>query len=990
MKQRRKWLIEGIVQGVGFRPHVARVAASFGVTGFVGNDDARVFIEAQGEASVLAQFIQAVVAKAPPLAHINHVRESELPLTDTEREFQIVASRRVAGARTLIPPDIATCPQCVADMSDPQNRRYEYAFTTCTNCGPRLSIIMDVPYDRPFTTMRDFPMCPQCAQEYENPQDRRYHAEPISCFNCGPHLWTVWSEQLPLKWIQAARDPFEQATPVPQELVNGALGGRSREAQQAAVHAAQEALRAGKIVAVKGIGGFHLLVNAADEAAVRRLRERKHRDGKPFAVMVRDIEQARRIVELGAADSLAAQAIAGPQRPIVLAPRVSVSFSRAVQSGASSPRVLGEQAAGAWQSEIAGVQEVRAPQRIATGGDSGDGADKESSGEGARGELSREERSHKRLGNDLVADAVAPGLTTLGVMIAYSPLHQLLLAGLDTPVVATSGNLSQEPLCYTNEQALLRLSGIADVFLMHNRDIAVPVEDSVVQANPDGTLTPVRRSRGYAPVPVQMPQLGPVPGPGQRGQSMPAAIPESKSTQIRGLRSVPVSISHVAPFQKPAAVLAASHEASSSADHRSTLSVLGAGAELKNTFTLVRDGMGFVSAHIGDMGSLESQQAYETAIEQLLTMHHEHPSVIVHDAHPNYATTAWAERYAEQQRAAGANVAVLQVQHHRAHALSLLAEHGAALWGKPFVPCDSSSQRAVIAAVDGTGYGDDGAIWGSEIFSIHSDQLGIAPEQEAIPRLWHLPYFQLVGGDTAVREPWRLALAMCQAFGINPAGLGAGGQGLVDWAGSAAGRAVHAQLAAHAGVPVDSVGRYFDAVAAMLGLCEVARYEADAAVQLQEAAQRYLRHCVERADDALAPGSCGISGISVGISECSGGIAESAGAAAEGIGAAVRSLARSFAACPNSATAERCAFFFHERLAAALSTALSAAAQRNGVRTCGITGGSSVNVLLIELIRSKLAERGFTLYVHQKVPPNDGGLSLGQAYYGWLWAQRRH
>lgn len=502
MNIRRRIHLHGVVQGVGFRPHVAQVAARFPITGFCGNDDRKVFIEAQGPEPVLDAFLAEVLETLPPLAHVISHTVSTLSLVD-EPSFRIVSSTHVAGARTLIPPDVATCPDCLADMADPTNRRYRYPFTTCTNCGPRLTIIEDLPYDRPLTTMKKFPMCPSCEREYTDINDRRYHAQPISCPDCGPRLW--------IEGV-ACDDPIAKA---------------------------QELLRAGAILAVKGLGGFHLLCDARNEKSVAELRRRKQRPSKPFAVMT----PATDIAELSPEQQALLES---PAHPIVIAP-MSATYD--------------------------------------------------------------------------LAPSVAPGLSDVGIMLPYTPLHTLLV---DRPLVATSGNLSGEPLCYTNDDALSRLGTFADYFLLHDRDIHVPVEDSVFLES-----MPVRRSRGYAPLPF------PLPGSG---------------------------------------------------------TVLAVGGEVKNTFCLAHDNVAHVSAHIGDMGSLASQQAFNRSVEQMLTMQRCSPSLVVCDLHPNYATTAWAER---------SGYDVLPVQHHYAHALSLLASHGH--FEGPFA----------CLTIDGTGYGTDGTVWGA-------------------------------------------------------------------------------------------------------------------------------------------------------------------------------------------------------------------------------------------------------------------------------------
>ena len=921
--QRRRWLLTGIVQGVGFRPHVARVASRFPeLSGFCGNDALQVFIEAQApHPDTLQAFIDAVTSEAPPLSKIMEIRESNVDVVDAESSFRIVASGGGHGARTLLPPDTALCPDCLGELRDPENRRFGYAFTTCTNCGPRLSIILDLPYDRPATTMRDFPMCPVCQSEYRDPENRRYHAQPISCYDCGPHLWTVESSEVPA----GANDPFGEVE-IPAELCDGSRGGRDRHAQDQVLSQVAAWLRQGRVVAVKGLGGFHLLVNARDEAAVSRLRRRKHRDGKPLALMVRDLAEARELVDLGPVSGPGEAALCGVQHPIVLAPLQD--------SGGEAGALVG------------------------------------------RG----------------VAVSVAPGMDTLGIMLPYTPLHQLLLDRLDFPVVATSGNLSSEPLCYENADALRRLSEIADAFLLHNRDIAVPVEDSVVQLSPGCDsdqgirISPVRRSRGYAPVPILLPQsyVDVVDATLDLGSHRPDLDP---ADDLDPAGTNPV--------------------------------ILGVGGELKNTFTLSRDGMAFTSAHIGDMESLASQQAFERAVVQMTKIHAQRPGLVVCDRHPNYATTAWAGRFVADLRAKGHPAQLLTLQHHRAHALSLLAEHGA--------------ERAVVLAVDGTGFGEDSQIWGSEIFVVDLGKFGRGRgenarratldvqwaqwiEQSALRWCGALPAFALVGGDLAVREPWRQGVAVLHRFGLDPRGLP-----LEQRLCGGAGRLVESQLRAEdesapagqaeSGSPDDTdaersakalrgtdgvaqarprqsglawtraLGRYFDAAAALLGLCEVADHEAAAPVALQTEAVRYLRRCglgqafLEPVEDGV-PGYGedgavgGGQGWLCGEEEVRAVFAHLVEGRREGV------------------SLGELAWRFHQEIAHILASAAIQVARAERIEVIGLTGGSAINWILEELIRREVKEAGLTWLTHREMPANDGGLSLGQAYFGYLLTSR--
>ncbi len=779
---RREYLLRGVVQGVGFRPHVAVVAARHGITGLCGNDDLQVFVEAQGTPGTVDQFLADLLATLPPLARVIDVTRRDLPRVPGEDGFRIVPSRHRPGVRTLIPPDVATCPDCLADMADPANRRHRYAFTTCTNCGPRLTIIEDLPYDRAATTMRRFGMCPECAEEYADPADRRFHAQPISCYACGPRLWLA----------RPGDDAADRPVAAPA----------SPAEQDAVITEARRRLRAGEIVAVKGLGGFHLMCNARDGAAVTRLRERKRRAGKAFAVMVGDPAAATRLARLAAPQR---SLLASPARPIVIAPKAATY--------------------------------------------------------------------------DLAAQ-VAPDSDDVGLLLPYAPVHTLLLDpgdGDELALVATSANLSEEPLCHTNAEALARLAGLADSFLLHDRGIHVPVEDSVLLAGADAEALPLRRSRGYAPLPVVLPSAA-------GGRDCAADGPV----------------------------------------------VLGVGGELKNTFTLVSGDLAFVSAHVGDMGSLASQRAFEASVQQLTGIHRREPDLLVCDLHPGYATTGWAERWVE----AHPEVALLRVQHHHAHALSLLAEHGI------------DEGPVVVAALDGTGYGADAsgpAVWGGEVLVLGSRQ---DPSPWSWHRAWHVPYFPLAGGDRAVRQPWRVAQGLAAAWDLD-----LGGSPAARDAPAAERRLVASQLVTGRGtVPTSSAGRLFDAAAAVLGLCLEVTYEAQAAMLLERAARRWAaRH------------PHGVTGRPPDLREVFLDLLERTGASVE----------------------ER-AWRFHAGLAAVFAERIAAAAEEAGATTAGLTGGVAVNRVFAPALVSALRARGLEVITHRVVPPHDGGLSLGQAWAGRL------
>ena len=762
---RRAYRLRGVVQGVGFRPHVAKVATDFPLTGFVGNDDESVFIEAQGTASDIENFMAKMLATLPPLASVLQSVAREIPEQEDESGFRIVSSRRRPGARTLIPPDTATCPDCCQEMADPNNRRYHYPFITCTNCGPRATIMMDLPYDRDTTTMVKFPMCPACRAEYTDPENRRYHAQPVSCFDCGPVLWVSGSQNPVLRPPAGDRRP----------LIAAALAE------------ARARLRRGEILAVKGIGGFHLLCDARNQEAVARLRKRKNRGDKPFAVMAPNIKSARRLAELS--DSQLEE-LSSPARPIVIAPFGS--------------------------------------------------------------------------GYDL-APAVAPGLGDVGILLPYAPLHLELLSAecSEMALVATSGNLAGEPLCFTNEDALARLAGIADGFVFHDRDIHLPMEDSVFLANSQVTI-PSRRSRGYAPLPVALPQA--------------AAAP-----------------------------------------------ILAVGGELKNSFCLASGDWAHISGHIGDMGTLASQEALDRAVTQMLNFQHSRPEKIVCDLHPAYSTVSWASRFAEQR-----DIELLQVQHHVAHAYSLLAER-------------SHLEPAVVVAVDGTGYGTDGTIWGGEILEIAG---------AAWYRRTHLPSFSLVGGDRAVRYPWRVALGIAHDWNLEwitpkiSAEIG-------DRQGKSAElELVKSQLNSGFGVvATTSCGRLFDAAAAILGICTEVTYEAQAAMELEHAATSWANRHIGA--PALRFNS-------------------------------YRELFEMLAE-EEREVGER-AWQFHLGLAQLLTTQAEENAQKAGIKTVGLTGGVALNRLFSSHFIRIMREGGYEVLTHKTVPPNDGGLSLGQAWAAVLGA----
>jgi hydrogenase maturation protein HypF len=771
---RRRLVVRGVVQGVGFRPHVAGLADRLGLAGTCRNVATGVVIEVEGRPARVADFGRLLLAEAPPLARIVSVETAELP-PGGDDGFVITRSTEGSGRRSMVPPDTALCADCHRELDDPGDRRHRHPFITCTNCGPRFTITLDLPYDRPATTMAAFPLCLECAREYADPRDRRFHAQPIACHDCGPTLRVL------------DRD-----------------GSRLAVGSEDSLRTTVAALRDGAIVAIKGIGGFHLACDAASPTMVAMLRRRKERPDQPFAVMVADLERARSLVEVGGA----AELLASPERPIVLLP---------ARPGAP------------------------------------------------------------------VAPCVAPGLDELGVMLAYAPLHHLLFSdlpdgspGAPPALVMTSGNLSGEPLCFTDDEAMARLGGIADLFLTHDREIAVPCEDSVVAwAEPtDGGAVPLRRSRGYAPLP------GPLPG---------------------------VADDDV---------------------------VLAAGAEIKNTVALVRDGVAFVSAHVGDLGSLPSRAAYERATAQLIRFHRSPPGLVVADSHPGYASSAWGRRFA-----ADLGVPLLEAQHHHAHLASLAAEHG-------------RLDDPVLGLVfDGTGYGCDASVWGGELLLLGDG--GTTAE-----RVGHLGTVRLPGGDAGVRNPVRTAALAMLVAGVELAGTG------VDAELSELERGFlrHLVEADTGWVATSSVGRLFDVASAVLGVRHRVSYEAQAAIELEAVAARWRRrHGAVDVEPLPFP------------------IVTGDGPAVLDPDPLVRGLS---AGLGDGRSPGELAWAFHVTLAEAACGLAALLARERDLHTIGLTGGVFANRILLGQVTRRLSGRGFEVLTHRVVPPNDGGLSLGQVAIG--------
>jgi len=750
---RLKMTIRGAVQGVGFRPFVYRLATELALNGWVNNSAGGVLLEVEGAREKLDQFLLRVEREKPAISFIQSLESSFAdPVGYVGFEIRISDG----GEKTaLVMPDIATCPECLREIFDPRNRRFGYPFTNCTHCGPRYTIIEALPYDRPQTTMKKFTMCAECACEYRDPGDRRFHAQPNACPECGPQL-ELWS-------------------------MEGAVLAR----RQAALEEAAEALRQGRIVGVKGLGGFHLMTDARNEDAVRRLRARKHREEKPFALMFPTAADVLRECEL---TPLEERLLRSPESPIVLVRRKS-----------SVPSTL--------------------------------------------------------------ASSVAPGNPMLGVMLPYTPLHHLLMQALGFAVIATSGNLSDEPICTDEHEALEHLREIADLLLVHDRRILRHVDDSIVRVMAGREMV-MRRARGFAPLPVLLEKL----------------LEEEMPT------------------------------------------VLAVGAHQKNTVALSVGRQVFLSQHIGDLETAQASVAFESVVESLEELYDVKPEIVACDLHPNYISTGYAQRVCAHP--AG-------VQHHYAHVLACMAENAV-------------QAPALGVAWDGSGWGPDGTVWGGEFLKI--DEYGYT-------RVARLRALRLVGGKRAVREPRRCGLAaLFETLGeqifereeFNP----------VHAFPVAERKIVAAMLRQGLNSPwASSVGRLFDAVASLIGLRQVARYEGQAAMELEWLASRstecgtYDFEMTASADDT-APAELDWAPMVRGI---------------------VADVARE---TKQDAIARK----FHNTLAEMI---VRVAGEHAGL-PLALSGGCFQNRLLTELTVARLEACGVKVYWHQRVPPNDGGIALGQ------------
>ncbi len=760
MMQGRAIHITGIVQGVGFRPFVYGLALRHDLTGWVRNTSEGVDIRVDGCADSLDSFVAALRSEAPPLAHIDSLTTMDCS-PDGFTAFEIRHSEAILGAAQPISPDIAICEDCLRELRDPTDRRYRYPFINCTNCGPRFTIIKDIPYDRPQTTMTDFGMCDACAAEYHNPADRRFHAQPVACPECGPQVW------------------FE--------------GDSTPTRGDDAIRRAGERLRQGAILAIKGLGGFHLACDATNAAAVAELRRRKERPDKPFALMMAHLEQVRMYCELDEAEQAL---LTSPAAPIVLLNR---------RTDAQHPTV---------------------------------------------------------------APDVAPRQKMLGVMLPYTPLHGLLFDDEMPPLVMTSGNRSSEPIVTSNEAAREQLAGLADAFLLHDRDIHIRTDDAVMRVW-RGDELPLRRSRGYAPFPVRLPQAMP--------------------------------------------------------------SVLAVGGEMKNTFCLTREQYAFMSHHIGEMGNYATLASFEGGIAHFERLFHATPALIVHDLHPDYLATRYAVTRAQSD-----DLPRIGVQHHHAHIAACMVENGL-----------SGEQPVIGICFDGTGYGTDGTIWGGEF---------LVADYQRFQRAAHLKPLPLPGGDASTRKPARIAYADLLTSGLAPDENLPSLRALPE----TERRILRQQMERGINTPLtSSMGRLFDAVSSLLGVCQVATYEGQAAIELEA--------IVDPQEQGTYP------------------LPETA----QGIDPAPL-LAALLADIRAGMARERVAGRFHNSIAQMIARVSQRIAAETELGQVVLTGGVFQNTTLLAKTVPLLESAGLRVYTHRRVPPNDGGLALGQAIIGYeQWKETR-
>jgi hydrogenase maturation protein HypF len=746
-------VVDGVVQGVGFRPFVCRLARSLGLGGSVRNEPSGVLIDVQGDSKTVAQFLDQLRDDAPPAAQPRRIAISETTPRCESASFSIEASVRERPATLFPAPDLAVCGDCLGELRDPQDRRYAHPFLNCTACGPRFTIIRSLPYDRERTSMASFAMCVACRAEYGDTNDRRFHAEPTACPACGPRLSVLDGEGEQL----SVTNPLQ---------------------------AVAAAVVAGKIVAIKGLGGYHLACDATNPLSVAELRRRKGREAKPLALMVKDVGMARQICRVSRAEAVLLES---PARPIVLLEK------------------------------------------------------------------------HPSARAFDIAEEVAPRLRHLGLMLPYTALHHLLLDAVARPMVMTSGNATDEPIASEDDDARERLRGIADMFLVHDRPIESRCDDSIARVT-CGAPVVLRRSRGYVPLAVPLAHEAPAP-------------------------------------------------------------ILACGGELKSVFALVRGGDAFLSQHLGDLSDERAYRAWTEAVAHFTRLLEISPTVVAHDLHPGYRSTAYAHSLAGLSR--------IPIQHHHAHIASCLADN-------------RLDTRVIGVAWDGNGLGLDGRIWGGEF---------LVADLAGFERVGHFEEVPLPGGDAAIREPWRMAAVFLQAvYGDAMASLDLAFVRRLD---RAAWRILNQAIASGLNAPLtSSAGRLFDAVASLVGLRDRVGFEAQGPMELEALA--------EIDADRTYP---------VGLEEANGELVVRTRDVIRGV---VEDLLA-------DEEPGRIATRFHVTLAELIAAVCLRIRDKTQLGVVALSGGVFQNVRLVEAAVARLDDAGFEVLTHHRVPPNDGGLALGQA-----------
>ena len=864
--------VKGIVQGVGFRPFVYRTAKKYLINGWVLNAADGVYIHAEGESKLVDEFIMELSDNPPAASKVEEIDIKEVPLEAFD-SFEIRFSDDEAVAETtLVSPELATCADCVNELFNPNDRRYRYPFINCTNCGPRFTIIDHLPYDRAATSMAAFPMCERCAAEYADPLDRRFHAQPDACFECGPHVSFAWRQTDETSLASLGEPVFSEDN---IEVHGGfsVVWGKTREESDAIFTAAVEMLLAGKILAVKGLGGFHLVCDANNIEAVAELRRRKRRDGKALAVMAQGMGDVRALCQAGEEEEAV---LTGSARPIVLLRKRP------------------------------------------------DGA---------------------------IGEGVADGLSELGVMLPYTPVQHLLMHDFAAawyaahpevaeagdvsgrPVallVMTSGNVHDEPICIADEEAREKLAGIADAFLGNNRPILTRFDDSVVrlarvgetsEGAPELAVQFLRRARGFAPVPLST------------AATVAAA---SENEEARGAAT---------------GSGVASEAATGSAERPGAGIIFATGPEQKNTFTLLRGTDGFVSQHIGDVENADTYDAWLATKDRFESLFEMEPTAVACDLHPEYLTSKWAHHQ---------DLPVTEVQHHHAHIVSVMAEHGLA-------------DAVCGIAFDGTGYGVDGAIWGGEV---------LLANRTDFERFANFAYVPMPGGAAAIKHPLRMAYGVLWAYDLldHPAAV----EALAPLGEEA--EVCDRMIERGLNTPMtSSVGRLFDAASALLGICVEPSYEGEGAILLEAAME---------AAGADAPGAAaaeeaaGVAGENELAARERYAVTAQKNVATETSTAedtsvllldaepTFRSLLDDVAAgVPASVIARR----FHDAMVSAIVMAAELVRALYGISTVVLSGGVFMNRYLVEHVLPALAEAGFIAAINRDLPPNDGCISLGQA-----------